>query len=325
MFFSGCIEKETPVAGAKNNKNTVTQAEFEFPLDAAGEAEFLNKQFGDNCYANPSCLRDQEIDDLANEFAFKRGQLILRGPKLFQENSGQWSVNEHLNIIAGEKTKTILTTNAESAFHAFNPHPNAYSFFIPKPEATAFEKPKVLFQSRLGLPPRLFDDPGFCNLIEAENFVTKSLSPWLPRLADFSPDALGTGFDPHTNSYVAETIIVCGGFDIVNSHLTLEAKTIIFYNSHFAISMDQDVASGLRIVTENLGYFGKNIIEANIVNSVTDLKGNSVPTVDISVSGDIGFAESDSSPNNRFNEHSLDIFMGGQIIPAPVAEPEEVR
>lgn len=309
--FSGCIEKE------KFESKPHVQERDEFPLDERGEDHFLNRQYGSNCFASPDCVTEPAETDLATEFTFMRGQLVLKGPVLFQtEGDQQWKINEHIKVLGADSTLELLTSKSESAIHIFEPQPSPYSFFNSKSsllvESDALlppQKPKILFQSRLGLPAHQFGDAGFCNLIEAENFIAKSNSLFLPNTLEFTPDTEGLGYNVETNSYVAETVIICGGLNLLNNHLTIEAKNVIFYNSHITVSADQELPTGLKIVTENLGYFGANIIETNIINDSTGQKGSAVPTVEISVSGKLDLIQSESSPNNRFNDHFLNIAL----------------
>ncbi len=312
FVFSGCIEKE------KFASKPLVQEYDEFPLDERGEDHFLNRQYGSNCFASPNCVTEQPVEtDISTEFAFMRGQLVLKGPVLFQtENDQQWKINEHIKVLGADSALKLLASKSESAIHIFDPQPSPYLFFNSKGSTstegatlTPPQKPKILFQSRLGLPAHQFGDAGFCNLIEAENFIAKSNSPFLPNTIEFTPDSEGLGYNAETSSYIAETVIICGGLSLLNTHLTIEAKNVIFYNSHITVSADQELPTGLKIVTENLGYFGANIIETNLINESTGQKGSAVPTVEISVSGKLDLVESTSSPNNRFNDHFLNIAL----------------
>lgn len=318
LFLSACIEKEkfdTPTS------RTQIEGVDEFPLDAQGEEYFLNRQYGSHCFANVDCLKDDSTaTNLANEFSFKRGQLILKGPSLFQQSEDQlFKINEHLKIQGDLKVLRTLEEKSESDFHSFHTETSSYQFLNADAlDSPTHKKAKILFQSRLGLPPHQFGDAGFCNLLEAENFISKSRSPWLPTTTDPSYDSNDSfsGYNSQTNSYIAETVVICGGLNLLNSHLTIEAKNVIFYNSHINVSADQDIPSGIKIITENLGYFGVNMIESNIINDQTGQKGSSVPTVEISVSQKVDVIASDSSPNNRFNEHAFYIFLGSQEVPS---------
>ncbi len=311
FVLSGCIEKE------KFESKPLVQEYDEFPLDERGEDHFLNRQYGSNCFASPNCVTESVETDLSTEFAFMRGQLVLKGPVLSQtEDNQQWKINEHIKVLGTDNALKLLTSKSESAIHIFDSQPSPYTFFNSKNSTlidggtlSPPQKPKILFQSRLGLPAHQFGDAGFCNLIEAENFIAKSNSPFLPHTMEFTPDTEGLGYNAETSSYVAETVIICGGLNLLNTHLTIEAKNVIFYNSHLTVSADQELPTGLKIVTENLGYFGANIIETNIINDSTGQKGSAVPTVEISVSGKLDLIESTSSPNNRFNDHFLTIAL----------------
>lgn len=312
VFLSACIEKETPVNKTSNNTQNV---EIDFPLDAEGEKKYLNRLNGNDCYANIDCIEQDELS-LVREFEFKRGQLILRGPHLSTNENDVWKINSHINIIAGESITHWLSTRQESPVHSYISTLSPFNYLNPQELNLKYE-PKVLFQSRLGLPAHSYDDPGFCNLMEAENFISKSSSPWISKQETFSPDASYFGYNPQAKSYVAETVIVCGGFNILNSTITIEAKNIIFYNAQIEVSSDQDIPSGLKLIAENLGYFGKNVIVTNLVNSNTQRKASTVPTVDMSVSNEISFVDSNSPINNRFNEHSFNIFMGSYTEAEP--------
>lgn len=309
LFFSGCIEKE------KFDTPETVVMDTEFPLDAAGEDYFLDRQYGSSCFANPDCLKQPVTLDIATEFSFLRGQLILKGPQLVrQEANSSWLINEHIKVLGAEKLLQTLTSSSESSIHIFDSQPSSYEFLNLSNVHDASsqiqaQKPRVLFQSRLGLPAHEFGDAGFCNLLEAEAFMAKSKSPWLPHLSTYLPDSEKFGYNPETKSYIAETVVICGGLNLLNTHLTIEAKNVIFYNSHITVSADQELPTGLKIVTENLGYFGANVIETNIINDITGQKGSAVPTVELSVSSQIGRIESDSSPNNRFNDHFLSLFL----------------
>lgn len=307
----GCFEKEGSVV--KTSSPNHNEQNFDFPLSEEEEMSFLKLKNGEDCHADINCIT-QQTQELANEFTFKRGQLILRGPNLFSELNGAWLINSHINIVTGMNNRVTMSENAESEFHAYIKQATPLTF-LKKGVNIDLEKPfqhKLVFSSRLGLPSASFGEPGFCNPIEADNFVNNSSSAILPVGFELIPDHPDFGFNQEKNSYAAETIILCGGFEVLNTVLHIEAKNLIFYNTHISVKADPDISSGLKIVTENLGYFGQNVIESNIINAQTERKSGFAPTIDISVMGDIDVIDSNSASNNRFNENSLNIYMAGK-------------
>ena len=72
---------------------------------------------------------------------------------------------------------------------------------------------------------------------------------------------------------------------------------------------DRDMPTGLRVSAENIGYFGANLIESNIINRISGQKNSSAPTIDLGASGVFVHVPSTAPANNRFNAHFFKIFM----------------
>lgn len=320
LFLTSCFVTDT--SKSKNKKLVSESSELIFPLadeDEERELEIMKRQ---KCVANPDCAmndRERFVDD----FVFRSGKLILRGNLAFwDESRNTWFINDNLTVTSFARNPEILQKNKESEFHEYSGEMRPYRQLSPGINMNMHlpVRPIIVTQGKLGLKELTRRDPGMCDIFAAENFLRLSNPPW-PKY-DFDKDnALeykwpkGTGmFNEDNDLFAGETLVICGEINILNRTLKLEAKNIIFYNSHIRVMSDRDMGSGLRITAENIGYFGTNMIESNIINTATGQKNSTAPTIEIGASGIVSKVESSAPVNNLANAHYLHIFMGEHTV-----------
>lgn len=292
-----------------------------FPLDEPTELERLELLNVEECMSNPDCTLT-EIQRIADDFQFKSGQLIFKGNSFTHDPINRsWFPNEFIDVITFASDDSIFNSSQESDYHKYENETRSYSRLIDGLNMN-LEKPLkylIVTQGKLGLSELTSTDPRLCDVFAAERFYTNSQLPW-PKYVppsngqsdnfDWAPR---TGFDENNDMFSGETLIICGEINLLNRTVKLEAKNIIFYNAHVKVMSDRDMPSGLRIITENLGFFGANLIESNIINRATGQKNASAPTIEIGTTGLITQLNSSAPANNRFNEHYFKILMAEHL------------
>lgn len=313
----GCFQSDITSSKPKTDSSETTEEaldEFEFPLSEEEELERLGISGKSNCIGDIECSVS-DIDRLADEFSFRSGKLILRGNLFgFRSGTNEWIPNSNLDITTFAIDESVFTNNQESDFHLFTNELRNYTKLKSGVNIDLEEplRPIIVTQGKLGLNEREARDPGLCDVLAAERFEYQSKPPWKKfNHADnkFLGWPQGTGFFEDNDVFAGETLILCGEISILNRTLKLEAKNIIFYNTHIKVTSDRDMPTGLRIIAENLGYFGANVIESNIINKASGYKNSIAPTIDIGVSGLITKVDSNVPANNRLNTHHLKILM----------------
>ncbi len=292
-----------------------------FPLDEPTELERLEMLNVEKCMSNSDCTLS-EIQKIADDFQFKSGQLIFKGSAFVHDPINRsWFPNELIDVITFSSDAGVFNSTVESEYHRYELATRNYSRLIDGLNMN-LEKPLkylIVTQGKLGLQELTAADPRLCDLFAAERFYINSQLPWPKYTApavgevdnfDWAPR---TGFDENNDLFTGETLIICGEINLLNRTVKLEAKNIIFYNSHIKVMSDRDMPSGLRIIAENIGFFGANLIESNIMNRVTGQKNASAPTIEIGTTGIVAQLNSSVPANNRFNEHFLKILMAEHI------------
>ncbi len=329
--LTSCFEDEIDPQTSKNTPLTDPEqqginiydpdflnSDFGFPLDPNFELTALERLRKSECIGNIDCSMS-DVDRLADDFTFKSGKLILRGNLVkLNTQTNQWMIDSQLEVISSAVKNETLLSQQESEIHKFTSELQPYFQLVSGINMNLDQpiKPVTLTQEKLGLKDREPGDPGLCNILAAENFEKNSLPPWpkydhsqiLPSTKYTWPQGTGM-FNENNDLFAAETLVVCGEIILLNRTVKLEAKNIIFYNSHIKIRSDRDMPAGLRVTAENIGYFGANIIESNMLNRVSGQKNAYAPTIDLSVSGIVTFVPSPVPINNKSNAHFMKIFM----------------
>lgn len=325
-LLTSCFEDEvspnSPNSSAVNSQGfnpedpNFFESEFGFPMDEAEELVELDYLRRSECIGNIDCSIS-DLERRADDFTFKSGKLILRGNLVkFDSQSSQWMINENLEVTTFALNSDNLVSKQESNFHLFTNELRPFYQLVDGLNVNLEQpvKPVFVTESKLGINERSYRDPGLCDIFAAEKFERLSQTPWAKY--DDSNDSsnytwpTGTGmFNENRDLFAAETIVICGEINIKNRTLKLEAKNIIFYNSDLKITSDRDMPSGLRINAENIGYFGANLIESNIINKITGQKNATAPTIDIGASGSIVQIQAPVPANNPENAHYFKIFM----------------
>jgi hypothetical protein len=327
IFLTSCFEDRATVSSSPDTVSSLDEiskddpnffdSEQGFPLDQQSEISELNILNKSDCIGDINCTLS-EMERLADDFSFRSGKLVLRG-NTYKYNSDKktWAINKNIEVISYAFKPELLETQKESDFHFFADELNNYTQLkdgVNKNLSTPL-RPIIVTQGKLGLNELSNRDPGLCDVFAAENFERQSTTPWAKYKSSTDEKAtdyhwpIGTGYNENNDTYSGETLIICGEISTLNRTLKLEAKNIIFYNSHIKIMSDRDMPSGLRVIAENIGYFGANVIESNIINKASGHKNSSAPTIDIGVSGQIVQIDSTAPINNRFNAHYFKIFM----------------
>ena len=330
VLLTSCFEDEVTIETEKNSSTpedsqalnpddpNFFESDAGFPLEQSEELVELDYLRRSECVGNIDCSMS-DLDRLADDFSFRSGKLILRGNLVqLNQQANQWFIADNLEVLSFALRSEELITQQESDFHQFTPELRPYYQLVNGLNVNLDQpiRPVVVTQGKLGLREHSYRDPGLCDVFAAENFEKQSQPPW-PKY-DYSQDSAtsnytwpqGTGiFNENNDLFAAETLIVCGEINILNRTLKLEAKNIIFYNSHIKVMSDRDLPTGFRVTAENIGYFGANLIESNIINRVSGQKNSSAPTIDLGASGVFVQVPSTAPANNRYNAHYMKIFM----------------
>ncbi len=302
------------------NDSNYFESDQGFPMDETTELQRLALINKEECLSNLTCSMNQ-VERLTDEFQFKTGQLILRGNLFnFNRTTNRWSTSDKIEVTTFAANPDLINTVQESDYHNYISEVRPYTRLLDNLNKNLASplKPIVVTQGKLGLLELSYQDPGLCDMFAAERFYLSPGFPW----PMYQPPSEGvdnfdwaprTGFDENNDVFAAETLIICGEITILNRTVKLEAKNIIFYNSHIRVMSDRDMPSGLRVITENLGYFGTNLIESNIINRVSGQKNSTAPTIDLGATGLVTKLLSDVPINNNQNTHYFKIFMAEKI------------
>lgn len=334
-FSTGCLPENKDNSDVSNSKSKTStdelkpgdpgffESDFGFPLDDQSAIQALEAQNIEKCMSNPDCSLT-EIQKLADDFQFRSGKMIFRGNTFgYNPIRNIWYPNDNIQVITNAKNPEIFNTTAESEYHKYDSENKNYVKLIDGLNINLSKPLKYLFvtQGRLGMKEfESTDGPKLCDTFAAERFYLNSDLPWPKYLPpqkgeqdsyDWAPN---TGFDENTNTFAGETLILCGEIQVLNRVVKLEAKNLIFYNTHIKVFSDRvAMPAGLRITTENLGYFGTNLIESNIINNVSGHKNATSPTIEIGTKGSILKINSNVPLNKTSDDHYFQILMGEHL------------